>query len=258
LRFDLLRYELMHLWMMFNNLRFLNIGIDDKNEQNIEQRQNAIYKLMFSELEKVMDRQENNSELINVLEIGAGLSPCHDFAKEKRGWRFHTMDACRVAVLRAKISGYASKRGLISCLPLPEKTLNAICAIECFCTVSEIEQRGFYQEMHRVLKPEGVFVSVDYSTKQYEQFKMDLLNLCEQQNMHLLFIKDLSSMARESIQLGELERASIFKKLPAFVRNSDFGKSISESLYLKGTRQYHRWVTGEKSYVIYGLGLKKE
>ena len=248
-----LRYEVMHLWMAFYGLKFLNIGIAQSGASiALVEAQTAVYERVFERLQMGGEWQQSPS----LLEIGAGISPGHQLAKLHNNWSYESLDASWAAVLRGKWNGVQCQQGSISHLPHESQTLDAVCAVECICVVKPDERAAFFSELKRVLVPGGRLVSVDFYPVKSDQAQQRVTQQCESLGLQLDFVEDLTTLAQIAIEQTEPERATLFDRIPGFVRNSEFGRGLRETLSLEGSEHYRRWLAGERSYLMYGWSLK--
>ena len=106
----------------------------------------------------------------NALEIGCGTGANLCFLA-RENFSVFGIDGSKIAVTKAKQylkkENYSAeiKCGDVMTLPYPDNFFGIIIDIECLCANSFVDSKSIIKEVYRVLKPNGIFFSLTFSTK---------------------------------------------------------------------------------------------
>ena len=117
-------------------------------------------------------RDCHRNSRLRALEVGCGTGANLVFLA-KEGFQTVGMDGSDVALKRAR--GRLQEEGLLANLhlgdvvklPFPDAEFDLVADVECIYANSWEDSRRIIREVHRVLKPGGMFLSITFSTKTF-------------------------------------------------------------------------------------------
>ncbi len=129
-------------------------------------------------------------------------------------------------------------------LPLKDNSFDAVLNVESSHRYPQPEL--FFDEVYRVLKPDGSFLFTDFRFEhEIEEMEAKLVK----SNFNIVKKQDITPNVVEALKLATPDREKLVKKLiPSFLQ--DLGRNFAAT---EGSPTYNKFATGKYSYCVYLL-----
>jgi ubiquinone/menaquinone biosynthesis C-methylase UbiE len=143
-----------------------------------------------------------------------------------------------------KIPGLSFIKGIAEKLPFPNESFDALVNVESARCYADI--KGFFAEVHRVLRPDGHFLFADMVKKGDIDHIREGLSQC---GFKILSERNITKNVVKALDLDDQRRSKLVHSfIPKFLKGG-----FLQFAGAKGTERYESFATGRMEYWIYML-----
>lgn len=225
-----------------------NFGFAPAEDDGPEKYQHQMYSELVKPCAAMRDRFERQADLLEVsCGRGGGL------ARLVRDWpgpvRAIGLDLSANAIAACRRSfgaqpGLTFVQGCALALPFPDESFDIVLNVEASNDYGD--RIGFFREVHRVLRPAGMFLYAD--TRPAEQFAAT-----ETQLREAGFdpeVRDVTANVLQACRADTPRRLELIRRRAPWPYRLAFGRTLRRYAAVEGTRKYELFRTRRRLYMM--------
>lgn len=154
----------------------------------------------------------------------------------------NALRACRAA--HGHLDNLTFRRGSALALPFPDASFDVVLNVEASNDYGDFP--GFFAEVHRVLRPGGVFLYCD-SRRQEDAVRVP--QMLGEAGLQGEF-RDITANILEACRLDSARRRRLIQARAPWLLRALFGKELRSYAGVEGSAKYEAFRTGRRAYVM--------
>ena len=154
----------------------------------------------------------------------------------------NALRACRAA--HGRLDTLTFMRGSALALPFADASFDVVLNVEASNDYGDFA--GFFAEVHRVLRPGGVFL---YCDSRREEDAVRVPQLLAQAGLHGEF-RDITANVLEACRLDSARRRRLIEDRAPWILRTLLGKELRSYAGIEGSAKYEAFRSGRRTYVM--------
>ena len=154
----------------------------------------------------------------------------------------NALRACRAA--HGRLDNLTFMRGSALALPFADASFDVVLNVEASNDYGDFA--GFFAEVHRVLRPGGVFL---YCDSRREEDAVRVPQLLAQAGLHGEF-RDITANVLEACRLDSARRRRLIEDRAPWILRTLLGKELRSYAGIEGSAKYEAFRSGRRTYVM--------